>query len=66
MRGTQVWAVIQAPDGTVQTAKVGNHMGRNFGMITNISEEKIEVIELVQGGLGDWIEREASLVIAEE
>lgn len=64
-RGKQSWAVIQAPDGTVHRATVGNHMGQNFGAITRITEDKINLIELVQGPLGDWIERESSLALAE-
>lgn len=64
-RGKQSWAVIQAPDGSVHRATVGNHMGQNFGAITRITEDKISLIELVQGPLGDWIERESSLALAE-
>lgn len=66
-RGKRSRAVIQAPDGTVHQATVGNHLGHNFGMITKISEDKIELIELIQGGLvGDWIERQASLALADD
>lgn len=65
-RGKQAWAVIQAPDGTVHRAAVGNHMGQNFGTITRISEDKIDLVELVQGSLGDWVEREASVALAEQ
>lgn len=64
-RGKQSWAVIQAPDGSVHRATVGNHMGQNFGAITRITEDKISLIELVQGPLGDWIERESSVALAE-
>jgi type IV pilus assembly protein PilP len=65
MRGTQVWAVIQAPDGTVYRAQKGDHMGQNSGMINKITEEKIDLIELIQGSMGDWVEREANLTLLE-
>ena len=65
VRGKQRWAIIQAPDGTVQRAQVGNHMGQNFGAITKITEDKVDLIELIPGASGDWVEREASLVLAE-
>ncbi|MHB8455470.1 MAG: pilus assembly protein PilP [Acidiferrobacterales bacterium] len=64
-RGNQFWAVIQAPDGTVHRVQVGNHMGQNFGLVTKITEEKIRITELIQGPTGDWVEREASLALAE-
>lgn len=64
-RGKQYWAVIQAPDGTVHRIKVGDHMGQNFGMITKIGEDKISLVELVQGALGEWVERESSVALSE-
>jgi len=64
-RGKDTWAVIQAPDGTVHRSKVGDHLGQNFGMVTKITDEKIDLIELVQGSSGDWVEREANLALTE-
>ena len=65
MRGKQAWAVIQAPDGTVHRAQVGDHLGQNSGMINKITEEKVDLIELIQGTMGDWVEREANLTLLE-
>lgn len=65
-RGRQTWGVIQAPDGTVHRVQKGNYVGQNFGRIIRVAEAKIDVIELVQGALGDWVEREASLAIQEQ
>lgn len=64
-QGRQSWAVIQAPDGTTHRASLGHHMGQNFGKVTRITEEKLNLIELIQGPLGDWVEREASIALAE-
>lgn len=64
-RGKHAWAVIMAPDGTVHRAGVGNHMGQNFGTITRITEDKVDLVELVQGSLGNWVERPASIALAE-
>lgn len=64
-RAKQAFAIIQAPDGTVQRIKVGDHMGQNSGLVTKVTEEKIDLVELVQGPLGDWVEREANLTLLE-
>ena len=64
-RGKQAWAVIQAPDGTVHRAQIGDHLGQNSGMINKITEEKVDLIELIQGSMGDWVEREANLTLLE-
>ena len=59
-RGNENWAVIQAPDGTVHRTQIGNHMGQNFGKVLKINDEKVELVELIQDPLGEWIERKAS------
>ena len=65
MRGKQSWAIIQAPDGTVYRVQVGDHMGQNSGMVNKITEDKVGLVELIQGAAGDWVEREASLALVE-
>ena len=64
-RAKQAFAIVQAPDGSVQRIKTGDHMGQNSGLVTKVTEEKIDLIELIQGPLGDWVEREANLTLLE-
>lgn len=64
-RGRQTWAVIQAPDGTVHRVQVGDFIGHYSGKVVRISEAKVDVVEQIQGSLGDWVEREANLAIAD-
>ncbi|HYR05979.1 MAG TPA: pilus assembly protein PilP [Gallionella sp.] len=65
MRGKQAWAIVQAPDGTVYRVQVGDHLGQNSGMVNKITEDKVNLVELVQSAAGDWVEREASLALVE-
>lgn len=60
------WAIIRAPDGLVYRITRNNYLGQNYGRITKISEEKVELVEIVPDGLGGWQERQASLVLAEK
>jgi type IV pilus assembly protein PilP len=64
-RGKQSWAIIQAPDGNVHRVQVGDHMGQNFGMVSKITEDKVDLVELIQGAMGDWVEREANMTLVE-
>jgi len=64
-RGKQSWGIIQTADGAVYRVQKGNHMGQNFGRIIRVTDEKIDLVELIQGALGEWLEREASLAIQE-
>ncbi len=62
----QKYALIKTPDETLQRVKVGNYLGPNFGMITSISENEINIKEVVQDDAsGDWIERDASINLQE-
>jgi type IV pilus assembly protein PilP len=66
-KGKDIWAIIsvRSAGGEVHRVKVGNHMGRNYGMITEISEDRIALVELVRSSLGDWVEREATIKLKE-
>lgn len=58
------YALVLA-DKTVFHLKVGNYIGQNFGMITNISESEVELKEIVQDASGEWVERQAKLELQE-
>lgn len=52
-------------DKSIFQVKVGNYIGQNLGMITNITETAVELKEVVQDASGDWIERKAKLELQE-
>lgn len=60
------WGLIKTNDGTIHRVKNGNHMGMNFGEINRVSEEKIELTEIIQDGQGGYIERQATVALGEE
>jgi type IV pilus assembly protein PilP len=62
----KMWAIIKAPDHMVYRVTLKNYLGQNNGLITRISEDKVELVEIVPDGLGGWQERQASLVIADK
>ena len=61
----ETWGLIKTNDGTIHRVAPGNYMGRNDGKITRVSEEKIELIELVPTGSG-FLEQEAAIALGEE
>ena len=60
------WGIILAPEGDVYRVKVGNYIGRNTGRILDLSENKIEIRELVKDGQGRWEERQAAIALEEQ
>ncbi|MGB7814797.1 MAG: pilus assembly protein PilP [Methylotenera sp.] len=60
------YALIKTPDNTIQQIKVGNYIGPNYGLVTQINESDIAIKEIIQDDLtGDWVERTASINLQE-
>lgn len=60
------YALIKTPDNSLQQVKIGNYVGPNFGLVTQINESTIVVKEIIQDDLtGDWVERNASINLQE-
>jgi type IV pilus assembly protein PilP len=60
-----VWALIKTPEKTLLHVHVGNYMGRNNGLITHISDEAVDLTEIVPDGGGGWLERQASIALTQ-
>ncbi|HSH97236.1 MAG: pilus assembly protein PilP [Methylophilaceae bacterium] len=60
------YALIKTPDGNLQQVKIGNYLGQNFGIITEISDSSVTLKEIVQDDLtGDWTDRTSSINLQE-
>ncbi len=59
------WGLVKGVEGTIHRVKKGNHMGRNYGEIIRILDDKIELMEIVSDKPGVWREQQASMVLAE-
>lgn len=59
------WALIRTTDGIIHRVKKGNYLGHNFGEILRISEDKIELLEIILDSSGGWREKPASLVMTD-
>jgi type IV pilus assembly protein PilP len=57
--------LVRDPDGVVHRVHVGNYVGQNYGRITGISEDHIELVELVPNGSGGWMERQATIALGD-
>lgn len=62
---SELWAIVVDSTGTVHRVQIGNYMGRNFGKVLDILEDRIELREIVKDADGNWEERNASLALAE-
>lgn len=46
----------------IYTVTPGNYLGQNFGRISKITTDKIELIEVVEDAEGNWVNRSAELL----
>ncbi|MBK8890057.1 MAG: pilus assembly protein PilP [Dechloromonas sp.] len=55
-------AVIQV-ENKVKQVKVGDYVGLDFGLVTQVTEKEVLLRELIQDSAGDWSERTSSLYL---
>lgn len=56
-------ALVMAPDKVTYRVQPGVYLGQNDGRVTAVSEDKIELVELVPDGAGGWLERPATVAL---
>jgi len=62
--GGDLWALVLAPDGVVHRLRKDNYLGANHGRITSITEQQVELKEIVPEGQC-WQERDALLSLTQ-
>lgn len=59
-----MWGLIII-EGGLYRVKAGNYAGQNYGQITNITENRIELTEIIPDSAGGWQERQAAINLTE-
>jgi len=59
-KGGVNYALLQI-DRAVYQVRSGQRIGPNFGVVTRVSEDAINIREVVQDAAGEWVERMAKL-----
>lgn len=64
--GSSLYALIADSEGGIHRVRAGNYMGTNYGRIIGVSEDRVELIEIVPNGRGGWVERPRSLSLNQD
>jgi type IV pilus assembly protein PilP len=64
--GSGLVGLVMAPDKVTYRVQPGMYMGQNEGRITAVHEDRIDIVELVPDGAGGWLERPASVALADQ
>ncbi|EIL90056.1 fimbrial protein [Rhodanobacter sp. Root480] len=59
-------ALVKDPSRVIHQVHRNEYMGQNYGRVTAISEDHIELVELISNGNGGWMERPASIALGEQ
>lgn len=65
-QGAKMEALIKDPGGVIHQVHDNDYMGQNYGRVTGITEDHIDLVELVPNGTGGWMERKASIALGEQ
>jgi len=63
---SQTWGLVRDPEGTIHRVQPGNFAGQNHGKIVAVSENRIDIVELVPDGLSGWVNRDAQLAMSDD
>ncbi|MDX2463397.1 MAG: pilus assembly protein PilP [Porticoccus sp.] len=65
-KNEQIWSLVNDGSGGIHRVTTGNYMGKNHGRIISVTNSKIDVIEVVPDGQGEWVERPRTLALKEK
>jgi type IV pilus assembly protein PilP len=63
--GETNYGLVQTADGLIHRVVPGNYMGQNDGRIVTVDESDIQLVEIISDGIGGYLEREASVGLAD-
>ncbi|SKA18010.1 type IV pilus assembly protein PilP [Lysobacter spongiicola DSM 21749] len=64
--GSATVALVMAPDKVTYRVRPGAYMGQNDGRVTSVTQDRIELVELVPDGAGGWLERPATVALEDQ
>ncbi|MGN2252894.1 pilus assembly protein PilP [Frateuria sp. GZRe12] len=64
--GAGIEALVKDPGGVIHRIHVNEYMGQNYGRVTDIAEDHVDLVELVSNGNGGWMERSASIGLGDK
>jgi type IV pilus assembly protein PilP len=64
-KGNSLVALVLAPDKVTYRVRPGMYLGQSDGRVTSVTDDRIELVELVPDGAGGWLERPAAISLDE-
>ena len=61
--GSTMEALVKDPGGVIHRVHINEYLGQNYGRVTAITGDHVDLVELVSNGNGGWMERPASIAL---
>ena len=59
------WALVQDPNGEIHRVGDGDYLGLDYGRVTLVASQLLEVKEIISNGRGGWMQRPRSIKLVE-
>jgi type IV pilus assembly protein PilP len=59
-------ALVKDPGGVIHRVHLNEYMGQSYGRVVGVSDDRLDLVELVPNGTGGWMERQASIALGEK
>ncbi|HEX5489012.1 MAG TPA: pilus assembly protein PilP [Rhodanobacteraceae bacterium] len=63
---SSIEGLVKDPQGVIHQVRVGDYMGQNYGHVTQVTSNEVDLVELVPNGSGGWMERDASVALGDK
>jgi type IV pilus assembly protein PilP len=60
------WALVLDDNHEIHRVKVGDYLGLDFGRVVAVSDQQLEVLEIISNGRGGWMQRPRKIELAEQ
>lgn len=62
----RLWSLINDGEGGIHRVTTGNYLGKNHGKIVSNSPNRVNIVEIVPDGKGNWLERPRTLTLEDK
>jgi type IV pilus assembly protein PilP len=59
-------ALLRAPDKVTYRVQPGMYIGQSNGRVTAVTDDRIDLVELIPDGAGGWLERPAAITLDDQ
>ncbi|SIS43748.1 type IV pilus assembly protein PilP [Neptunomonas antarctica] len=60
------WALLLDDNHEIHRVKVGDYLGLDFGRVVAVSDQQLDVVEIISNGRGGWMKRPRTIELAEQ